>query len=36
MSIKVLLYNAYVQSKLQYNGLVWDPREVKYALMIER
>jgi hypothetical protein len=31
-----LLYNALVQSKLEYSALVWNSNEDKYILMIEK
>lgn len=34
--VAVLLYNAYVRSKLEYGAIVWDPFEKKYNLLIER
>lgn len=34
--VSILLYNAYVRSKLEYSAIVWDPSEKKYILLIER
>lgn len=34
--VAVILYNAYVRSKLEYNAIVWDPHEELYSLMIEK
>jgi hypothetical protein len=36
VKVAILLYNAYVRSRLEYNSIVWDPREKKYTLLIER
>lgn len=30
------LYKAYVRSRLEFNAIVWDPHEAKYAFIIER
>lgn len=32
----ILLYHAYMRSKLEYSAIVWDPCEHKYALLVER
>ncbi|CAG4990002.1 unnamed protein product [Colias eurytheme] len=34
--VAMLLFNAYVRSKLEYGAMIWDPYETKYSLMIER
>lgn len=35
-NIIVMLYNAYVRSKLEFNSVVWDPKEIKYTTLLER
>jgi hypothetical protein len=34
--VALVLYNAYILSKLEYGAIVWDPYEEKYILMVER
>ncbi|XP_047990755.1 uncharacterized protein LOC125229860 [Leguminivora glycinivorella] len=34
--VSLLLYSAYVRSKLEFGACVWDPHESKYTLMIEK
>lgn len=34
--IAVLLYNAYVRSKVEFGAIVWDPYESKYISMVEK
>lgn len=36
ISVAITLYNAFVRSKLEFDATVWDPREAKYTLLIER
>lgn len=35
-NIALMLYNAYVRSKLEYGAVVWDPHEVKYTMNVEK
>lgn len=34
--VALMLYKAYVRSRLEFGAVVWDPHEDKYALLIER
>lgn len=34
--VAIMLYNAFVRSKLEFSAIGWDPRETKYAMMVER
>lgn len=36
ISVMKLLYNAYVRSKLEYNAIIWNPRETLYTMMVEK
>jgi hypothetical protein len=34
--VAMVLYNAYVRTKLEYGAIVWDPCEEKYSIMVEK
>lgn len=34
--VAVVLYTAFVRSKLEYGAVIWDPHEHKYALLVEK
>lgn len=34
--VALMLYKAYIRSRLEYNAIVWDPYEDKYTLMLEK
>lgn len=36
LGVALVLYNAFVRSKLEYGAIVWNPHEEKYTLMIEK
>lgn len=36
IKVVVMLYNAYVRSKLEFDAIVWDPYEKKYKMIVER
>ncbi|XP_061705639.1 uncharacterized protein LOC133516638 [Cydia pomonella] len=36
VGVAVVLYSAYVRSRLEYGAVIWDPYEAKYSLMVER
>lgn len=36
VGVAMVLYNAYVRSKLEYGAIAWDPYEEKYIVKIER
>lgn len=35
-TVPVILFNAFVRSKLEFNSIIWDPSESIYQLLIER
>lgn len=35
-AVPIVLYNAYVRSKLEYSSVIWDPIEASYTLLLER